>query len=584
MRLHAPSPPQGKNSGRSLLFSLLPPHIQYSPAQTFGEIIIAADLMAYEPDNWFDATFLQRIPLTIRAGQVPSTQTNFQLVINDTYSQLVGQTIAQLRFAGTDGIQLDYEIQEFNPVNGKLIAWIKKPSVSDGDTIFIYFDNLSAVDEQNPFAVWSDYNAVYHMSQLDPLAQGILDSTVNDNDGSVVGSPTVVTGKIGNAFRTNTDGVITVPNSVSMDIGVADFSIEAWVEVFETVDINFGFLRKKFRFNGGHIGWQFFFDFRNANVGFQPRLNDGTQTNDETFGFPGSRALLQNNGLHHVAFSYDSSAKLLFSYIDGVQNAGDNFLGTTGNFSNNEDFKFTVPLLPDVTMDEVRLSTVVKTPDFIETSFNNQNSQALFYTTDAVESVPTPSDIMAYEPDTWFNLLWQKRITLTIQPGKVPSPQTNFPLLINGTFSDLVGAVEAELRFAGVDNVQLDYEIQEFDSGTGLLIAWIKKPLVSDGDEIRIYFDNPLAIDEQNPFDLWSDYNAVYHMNQALPITEGVLDSTANNNTGSTLGIPTSVTGKIGKAFRTNNGGGITIPDSPSVDIGVASFSLEGWVSTFDVA
>lgn len=35
MRLHGPSPPQGKNN-RALLFSLLPPHLQYSPPQGVG--------------------------------------------------------------------------------------------------------------------------------------------------------------------------------------------------------------------------------------------------------------------------------------------------------------------------------------------------------------------------------------------------------------------------------------------------------------------------------------------------------------------------------------------------------------------
>ena len=37
MRLHGPSPPQGDNN-RSLLFSLLPPHIQYSPPHQGGII------------------------------------------------------------------------------------------------------------------------------------------------------------------------------------------------------------------------------------------------------------------------------------------------------------------------------------------------------------------------------------------------------------------------------------------------------------------------------------------------------------------------------------------------------------------
>jgi len=37
MRLHGPAPPQGKNN-RSQLFSLLPPHIQYSPPHTEGGV------------------------------------------------------------------------------------------------------------------------------------------------------------------------------------------------------------------------------------------------------------------------------------------------------------------------------------------------------------------------------------------------------------------------------------------------------------------------------------------------------------------------------------------------------------------
>lgn len=37
MRLHGPSPPQGKTS-TSLLFSLLPSHIQYSPPQGISAV------------------------------------------------------------------------------------------------------------------------------------------------------------------------------------------------------------------------------------------------------------------------------------------------------------------------------------------------------------------------------------------------------------------------------------------------------------------------------------------------------------------------------------------------------------------
>lgn len=55
MRLHGPSPPQGTDSGRSLLFSLLPPHVQYSPPQGFESGGVSppflGDIMAYEDGN-----------------------------------------------------------------------------------------------------------------------------------------------------------------------------------------------------------------------------------------------------------------------------------------------------------------------------------------------------------------------------------------------------------------------------------------------------------------------------------------------------------------------------------------------------
>lgn len=94
---------------------------------------------------------------------------------------------------------------------------------------------------------------------------------------------------------------------------------------------------------------------------------------------------------------------------------------------------------------------------------------------------------------------------------KIPSTQTNSPLLINDTYPGLEGAVEAELRFTGEDNVQLEYEIQEFDSNTRLLIAWFKMPIISDGDIINIYFDNISATDKQNASTIFVDTDYIHN-------------------------------------------------------------------------
>lgn len=162
-------------------------------------------------------------------------------------------------------------------------------------------------------------------------------------------------------------------------------------------------------------------------------------------------------------------------------------------------------------------------------------------------------------PSDWFNENWLQRKKFQINSGQVPTTQTDFPLEFNGIFSELIGFSSDEIRFAGVDMIQLDYEIVKFDSLTGELIASAKKPTVSDDDIVYIYFDNPAATDEQNKQAVWSDYVSVNHMEPSL------LDSTGNHDGTNTDTV--DIAGKIGRA-RDFNG------STSFVDLG--NFDLTG--------
>jgi len=152
----------------------------------------------------------------------------------------------------------------------------------------------------------------------------------------------------------------------------------------------------------------------------------------------------------------------------------------------------------------------------------------------------------------WFDADWKFRIPLKVNDGKVPSPQTDFPLLISGTYTELIGKTKAEIRFVGIDRIPLEYEITEFDNTTGTIVAWAKKPLLSDGDIIYIYADNPNAVDAQNKSAVWGDdYNLVYHMNL---VGNQVKDSTINGNDGNVFNA-IDTEGKVGRGlfFDGNN-------------------------------
>ena len=360
------------------------------------------ETMAYEPEDWFNAAWLQRIPLTINAGQVPSTQFDFPLLINDTYPDLIGAVEAELRFVGDDSIQLEYEIEDFDSVSGLLVVWINKPTVSDGDIIRIYFDNSTAVDEQNPAAVWSDYNAVYHLNQTSFGASSTLDSTANNEDGSPrnMDATNQVDSKIDGGLNFDgIDEVVEMSGNAILDPVTGGWTVSAWI--LPTSDERMYIVGKQDIANPFH-GWSFLFsNLSNDRKLFVPMR-------DTSGGIRLVRGVTEISlgVFHHVVFTYDGSgtAAGIKFYIDGIQDGtviqidtatggistGIEFnIGNVGNLNPGDDTW-------DGIIDEVNISNIEKTPDFIATSFNNQNNQSTFYITGIVEAIP-PAIEMGYE-------------------------------------------------------------------------------------------------------------------------------------------------------------------------------------------
>ena len=61
-----------------------------------------------------------------------------------------------------------------------------------------------------------------------------------------------------------------------------------------------------------------------------------------------------------------------------------------------------------------------------------------------------------------------------------------------------------DIRFASIDGLtEFPVEIQQADTVTGLLIAWVKIPSISDGLEFFMYYDNPNASAFPTPKDVW---------------------------------------------------------------------------------
>jgi len=342
--------------------------------------------MGYEFEDWFSLSWLKRVPLTINGGNVPSTQTDYSLLINRTISDLIGETEAELRFTNVNNIQLDYEIQEFDNSTGKLIAWIKKPSVSDGDVINIYYDNPTAIDEQNPQAVWSDYQYVAHLSDTPGGAGTILDSSPNPVNGTPNGVVSV-SGKIGDAL--SFDGVddyvdlglIAFGNKLMMDN--SDIAISCIIRP-DLVGGNSEVLVDK--------GVEYSFFLNPVNQKLVLNLDVPSIVDSNTGIFPTVQ-------FYHLVITKTNGVLTGQVYVNGVNQLGTVQAGVISNVESNMALGMDVTAQReyDGLLEQVTISKNIPTPDRIVTEFNNLMNNDTFYTIGAEENIPTFSNPMGYE-------------------------------------------------------------------------------------------------------------------------------------------------------------------------------------------
>ena len=134
---------------------------------------------------------------------------------------------------------------------------------------------------------------------------------------------------------------------------------------------------------------------------------------------------------------------------------------------------------------------------------------------------------------------------------------------------------------------KLSHEIERYVSATGELIAWVKVPSLSStvDTDIYMYYGYISSTDQSNPTGVWdANYKGVWHLKEAGDSTGyDYRDSTSNAHNGQGGGgtagmVPTRTSsGKIGYAQDFDNGDGISIPNTSSLQPTTA-ITLSGWI------
>ena len=327
--------------------------------------------------------------IVIDHNQVPSTdQVNFPFLFNTTDpafatiangGHVTSSTGNDIIFsADSKGLtQLDYELEEYNPVTGQIIAWIRLPVLSHStDTVlYVFYGNASiTASQQNPTGVWdSNYMGVWHVANNGGQLS-LVDSTSNGNNATNNGA-TSTAGQIDGGMQTDgsTYATIGTPSSLANLVqGNATFS--AWInpatgtgtimgknDTYDTAGWELDLYDNELSFYNV-AGYYLIYSSTPANNGVWSYVTvtltgSPTQEGQATIYING----LPTNSIINTPSSADDSAQTAFLANNTL---GEAWVGST-------------PF--NGATDEFRISNVARSPDWIATEFSNQNSPATFY-------------------------------------------------------------------------------------------------------------------------------------------------------------------------------------------------------------
>ena len=293
-------------------------------------------------------------------------------------------------FADAKGVLLDSEIDTFDPVSGALTAWVRLPSLSPAvdSQFFIYFGNPLS-PKRSSGAVWeAGYRAVYHFAG--PGGLSAADSTSGRNDAAITNAASG-TGVMG-ASAVFSDASVPTYLTVSADspaiVTGSAITLETWVYPLIT--------------NEGALIGTYDGDKRK---GFELSVSNESETavpvaltvagGGNVFTRETRQTLIRSKW-SHVAATFDGSDIRI--YING-QPAPAPASGTppatleASGLDLNIGRPSYAPHFPAYhywgSLDEVRISSAVRSGDWIATEYRNQNSPADFAVAGLTEAAPS---------------------------------------------------------------------------------------------------------------------------------------------------------------------------------------------------
>ena len=165
---------------------------------------------------------------------------------------------------------------------------------------------------------------------------------------------------------------------------------------------------------------------------------------------------------------------------------------------------------------------------------------------------------------------------------------TNFPILVrldaNNFIFSQANIDGDDMRFEDPDGTALSYHIERWDATLKKAEIWVKVPQVDGNsalDYINMYWGNPAASAASSGSGVFSNYKAVWHLNQSPGgSAPQFTDASGNDNHGTAQAGATgdSLTSAIGLGFKLN--GSSKYVSSAVSFVNPTTVTVGGWFKT----
>lgn len=329
-----------------------------------------------------------RKKITIHASKIATAVTDFPVAVVLADPDIAAHSLASradIAFTAVDATtRLSHELEAAS-ADG-FTAWVKVPALSPAaDTeIYVYYGNPnpSAINTTSS-AVWSDsFSAVYHFQRPPSGAADQPDATSHNRNGTSMNLAAADSqaSPLGRALDFN--GTSSVVSVAAFDLGNT-FTIAAWFNMNDVSQIRTLFSNSPDRSDTNGIR---FFVNSNGTSDREISVETGNGNNSGT-------ASTHNNSVvagqwSHVVAIVDRTNGAADIIVNGESDADDKT--TRDDYATNQAIEIgrmqtNNPF--DGLIDDMQISSVARSADWVRTAYTNQHAPAEFYAVGAEESL-----------------------------------------------------------------------------------------------------------------------------------------------------------------------------------------------------